>query len=98
VIARIWHGRVPAEKADAYYHYLERTGLADYAVTPGNRSVSVLRRTENGVTHFLILTVWDSLDSIKAFAGPEYEVARYYLQDDAFLLEREPNVTHYEVL
>jgi heme-degrading monooxygenase HmoA len=98
MIARTWHGRVPAEKADAYYAYLLRTGLAEYAATPGNRGVTVLRRTDGAVTHFLLLTLWESIEAIQAFAGQEYEVARYYPEDDDFLLEREPFVTHYEVL
>jgi heme-degrading monooxygenase HmoA len=98
LIARTWHGRVPAEKADEYYAYLLRTGLAEYASTPGNRGVTVLRRTDNGVTHFLLITVWESIDAIKAFAGEDYERARYFSEDDEYLLEREPFVTHYEVL
>ncbi len=98
MIARVWHGRVPTHRADAYYDYLCRTGLADYAGTPGNRGVQVLRRAEGAVTHFLLTTFWDSLDAIRAFAGPDAERARYYPEDDAYLLEREPRVTHYEVL
>jgi heme-degrading monooxygenase HmoA len=89
---------VPTEKADAYYEYLQRTGLADYASTPGNQGVFVLRRNEGVVTHFLLLTLWESFDAIKAFAGPEYERAQYYPEDDDYLLEREPLVMHYEVL
>ena len=98
MIARTWHGRVPSAKADDYYAYLLRTGLPDYAATPGNRGVTVLRRTEGTVTHFLLLTFWESLEAIQAFAGREYERARYYPADDEFLLEREPLVTHYDVL
>jgi heme-degrading monooxygenase HmoA len=98
MIARTWHGRVPAAEADAYHAYLLRTGLGDYASTPGNRGVQVLRRTEGEITHFLLITLWDSLDVIRAFAGPDYERARYYPEDDDYLLEREPFVTHYEVL
>ena len=95
MIARAWHGRVPAAKADAYYAYLLATGLADYQRTPGNRGVWVFRRTEGDVTHFLLTTLWDSYDAIRAFAGADYERARYYPEDDDFLLEREPLVVHY---
>jgi heme-degrading monooxygenase HmoA len=98
MIARAWHGRVPAGKADAYYEYLLATGLADYRKTPGNRGVWVFRRTEGEVTHFLLTTLWDSYDAIRAFAGADYESARYYPEDDDYLLEREPFVMHYEVL
>jgi len=98
MIARAWHGRVPASKSEEYYSYLLRTGLADYQSTPGNRGVWVFRRTEGGVTEFLLTTLWDSYDAIRAFAGDDYERARYYPEDDDFLLEREELVTHYEVL
>ncbi len=98
MIARTWHGRVPASRADAYHEYLLRTGLSDYAATPGNRGVYVLRRVEGDVAHFLLLTLWESWEAIRRFAGHELERARYYPEDDDFLLEREPFVTHYEVL
>jgi hypothetical protein len=49
------------------------------------------------VAHFLLLTLWDSRDAIRAFAGDDMDCARYYPEDAAFLLELEPTVTHYEV-
>jgi heme-degrading monooxygenase HmoA len=98
MIARSWHGRVPSSRSDAYYAYLLRTGIANYQATPGNRGVHVLRRTEDGITHFLLITFWDSFDAIKTFAGEDYERARYFPEDDEYLLEREPSVIHYEVL
>lgn len=98
MIARQWHGRVPAERADEYYEYLLRTGLPDYRRTPGNHGVYVFRRQEGGVAHFLLTTLWDSLESIRAFAGADIERARYYPEDNDFLLELEPTVTHFQVL
>jgi heme-degrading monooxygenase HmoA len=98
MIARQWHGRVPAERADEYYEYLLRTGLPDYRRTPGNHGVYVFRRQEGGVAHFLLTTLWDSLESIRAFAGADIERARYYPEDTDFLLELEPTVTHFQVL
>jgi heme-degrading monooxygenase HmoA len=98
MIARLWHGVVPREKADAYHAYLLRTGVPDYRVTPGNQGVYVLRRLEGNQAHFLLVSLWDSLDAIRAFAGAETDRARYYPEDDAYLVAREPTVTHYEVL
>jgi DNA primase len=46
MIARIWRGITLAEKADAYIARLNETGLRDYANTPGNRGVTVLRRVQ----------------------------------------------------
>ena len=98
VIARIWHGRVPAALEETYHAYLLKTGVADYRATPGNRGVYVMRRVKEQVAHFELLTFWNSVEAIKAFAGDDYERARYYPEDDEFLLEREPHVTHLEVL
>ncbi len=85
MIARLWHGAVPAAKADEYMRYLERTGLPDYRATPGNRGVYVLRRAEEGVAHFLLVSLWESREAIRAFAGDDMERARYYPEDGARL-------------
>lgn len=98
MIARIWRGRTRAAQADTYLAYLEATGLADYTRTPGNRGLRVLRRVEGDVAEFLLITLWDSMDAVRAFAGPEPERAVYYPEDDEYLLEKDPTVSHYEVL
>lgn len=98
MIARLWRGVVPADKADAYLAYLERTGLADYRATPGNRGVQVLRRIEGNAAEFLLVTWWESWEAIRRFAGAEPEKARYYPEDAVFLRELEPTVRHFEVV
>jgi heme-degrading monooxygenase HmoA len=72
--------------------------VPDYRATEGNRGVQVLRRDEGGRTHFLLVSLWESWDAIRAFAGDDPERARYYPEDEEFLLELEPRVTHYEVV
>lgn len=98
MIARTWHGIVPQEKAEAYYNYLKDTGLNDYRNTKGNVGVQVLRKHENQHTHFLLITYWESYESIREFAGDDFEKARYYPKDKEFLLDLEPFVNHYEIL
>jgi hypothetical protein len=98
MIARTWHGRVPASKADDYHAYLERTGFADYQATPGYVGIVAERWIEGDVAHFQLTTLWESEAAIRSFAGDDISVARYYQEDDAFLLEREPTVRHAEVL
>lgn len=98
MIARTWRGRVRADRADAYYDYLLKTGLPDYQNTPGNLGLLVQRRVENDTAEFVLTTLWDSIESIKRFAGEQYAFARYYPEDDDYLLERETYVAHAEVL
>ena len=98
MIARFWHGAVPADKAVAYAQYLQATVIPELQSTGGNKGVYVLRNIEDDIAHFVLISLWESLDSIRRFAGNEIERARYYPEDEDFLLELEPTVTHYEVL
>ena len=97
MIARIWHGRVPAEKSDAYWEFTKGRAIPDYKSVSGNRGVYILRRSEGAVAHFLTLTFWDSMDAVRNFAGEDAAKAKYYPEDDNYLLEFEPMVRHYEV-
>jgi heme-degrading monooxygenase HmoA len=96
LITRIWHGTTAAAHAEPYLRYLEASGLADYKNTPGNLGVQVLRRLDGDICHFWTVTRWSSYESIKQFAGPDYEKARYYPEDAQYLLEFEPVVLHCE--
>jgi heme-degrading monooxygenase HmoA len=98
MIARIWRGTVHKADKDIYLAYLQKTGLKEYAETPGNRGVYTLRRIQDGKCEFFLLTLWDSWDAIKTFAGPNYENAVYYSEDDKFLIDRGPKVEHFEIL
>ena len=98
MITRMWHGRVPTIKATAYREFLNERAIPDYQSVAGNISVHILERTEGDITHFITLTFWKDMDSIKAFAGEDAEVAKYYPEDKNFLLEFEPHVIHYEVV
>lgn len=98
MILREWRGRVPHEKADAYIDILRRTGLADYAATPGHQGTWLLLDRDGETTEFTILTLWESREVIRAFAGDDIGKARYYPEDDTYLLEKPERLRHYEVL
>ena len=98
MIARQWIGETRESDADIYSKYLEETGISEIRATDGNRDVWLLRRVHDSKAEFIVLSLWDSFEAIKAFAGLEYEKARYYAEDKRFLLRLDPSVTHYEVL
>ena len=98
MIVRMWHGRVPGERAAAYREFLNRRAVPDYRSVPGNISVHILERREGAVTHFITMTFWESMESLRRFAGEDVEKAKYYPEDAEFLLEYEPNVMHYDVV
>jgi heme-degrading monooxygenase HmoA len=97
MIARTWWGATRAADADAYLDYLNATGLTAYRATPGNRGVLALRRIEGDRAEFLLLTLWDSEDAIRRFAGDDIGRAVFYPEDERFLVARDERVNHYEV-
>ncbi len=97
MIARIWRGEVPAERADEYLDLMRTVALPDYRSTPGNRGAFALRRVRGDRAEFLMLTFWESLESVEAFAGDDPSAAKYYDFDANFLLEMVPTVDHFEV-
>ena len=98
MIARIWRGITLAEKADQYIAYLNETGLRDYGKTPGNRGVTVLRRMQGEHCEIVLISLWESMAAVRAFAGENPERSVYYPEDERYLLEKLPFVEHYELL
>jgi heme-degrading monooxygenase HmoA len=98
MIARIWHGCTRAEHADAYLDYLKETGVAGYRAVAGNLGVRILRRISEDEADFLVLSLWQSMEAVRGFAGDDLEKAVYYPRDRDYLLELEPHVAHYEVV
>jgi heme-degrading monooxygenase HmoA len=96
MITRIWHGRTTAAKSDEYLNLMRTVAIPDYRSIPGNQGACALRRIEGDTAHFLMVTFWESEDAVRAFAGNEISVAKYYDFDKNFLLEMEPTSTHYE--
>ena len=98
MIARMWRGWVRTGLIDEYVDIVERTGMAGYRATAGNHGAQLLTRDlGGGRTELITLSWWSDLDAIRAFAGDNIEVAKYYPEDDAYLLDRETTVAHFEV-
>ncbi|HEX2025484.1 MAG TPA: hypothetical protein VHH92_03720 [Actinomycetota bacterium] len=98
MIARIWRGVTRAEDADAYAEYLDRTGVSEYRSTEGNRGVLVLRADDGDRSEFTLVSLWDGMDAVRAFAGDDPERSVFYPEDDSFLIDRDLTTRHYEVV
>ena len=98
MIVRIWHGRTAPERAEAYAEFLRRRAIPDYRGVAGNQGAAVLRRAGADGAEFLTVSLWSSLEAIRAFHGDDIEAAKYYEEDQDFLVEFEPRVVHYEVI
>jgi len=98
VIMRTWYGKVPTDKADAFEAYLKETGVVDIPGTSGNQSMYAIRRRLGELTEFGVISLWDSEESIRAFAGGDPRRFRYYPRDAEFLVEMPSIADHYEVI
>ena len=99
VILRKWTGRIRTPHEREYVDYIVGTGLEDYGKTPGNLGYEMLLRDlGNGETEVSTISWWESMDSIRAFAGDNPELARYYPEDDKYLLHRPLHVEHHRVI
>jgi heme-degrading monooxygenase HmoA len=100
MIARIWHGVVPATKADAYERYLtdSERGVDDYRRLPGNLGVALHRRAEGDRVHFQLISWWTDRAAIAAYTGTDIDRAQYFAFDLECLIDPETTVTHHEVV
>jgi len=96
-IMRLWHGKVAIGKADEYEKFMITKAAPDYSSVDGLQKLYFQRKNEEATAHFLLITIWDSLEAVKNFAGDNPEIAKYYPEDDDFLLEKEEHVSMYQV-
>ena len=71
MVARIWHGRTAADKAEEYRQYLFEVGVKKIATLPGNRGVQMMVSKTADHGEFLVVSYWDSIEAIKGYAGAE---------------------------
>lgn len=97
MIARTWRGAVRAADAEAYAKYIQATGLAAYAATPGNLGAWLMYRVEGDRAEVQTVSLWESMDAIHGFAGDDVERAVFYPEDDRYLVDRDVTANHWVV-
>jgi hypothetical protein len=98
IILRKWSGRIRTADEQEYLDYVARTGAGDYVNTAGNLGYQILiRALGDGTSEVTTLSWWTDMRAIRAFAGPEPELSRYYPEDDRFLLDHPKFVEHHRV-
>ncbi|HTH99159.1 MAG TPA: antibiotic biosynthesis monooxygenase [Stellaceae bacterium] len=97
MVARLWHGRTPAAKADEYREYLYEAGVKKIAAIPGNRGVQMMMSKTDQQGEFMVISYWDSIEAIKGYAGPNYTQVHDLPRDKEFLIDHEPLVRHFDL-
>lgn len=98
MIARLWKGWTTPENADAYERHLRDDLLPSMKRRiEGYQGGYVLRQEGNEEVEFVVLNLFDSLEAVQAFAGPDYTAAAFEPEARRLLSKVEPIARHYEV-
>jgi len=95
MVARVWHGRTPADKTDEYRQYLFEAGVKKIATLPGNRGVQMMVSNTADQGEFMVISYWNSIDAIKGYAGSDYTKVHDLPRDKDFLIDKESLVRHF---
>ncbi len=98
MILRLWKGQVTPEKAEKYVQHATENVFPELRAIAGHRGAYLLRRAVNGAVEFVVLTLWDSMDAVRKFAGAKPEKAVVAPQAQALLSSFDDFVSHYEVV
>jgi len=97
MIARVWKGWTKSENADAYEALLREVVYPGLKTINGYLGGYILRHDNEHETEFVAVNLFDSLDAVKAFAGPDYDVPVFEPEARRLLSKVEPIAHHYEV-
>ena len=98
MIARVWHGWSKPEDAEGYEAHLKPELLPGLSKVKGFRGSYLLRRAEGDEVEFVTIILWDSLDDVRAIAGPDYEKAVIPEERKKYLKRFDAKAAHYEVV
>ena len=97
MIARHWRGWTKTQNADAYETLLKTQVLPDLAKIAGYRGGYVLREDRTDEVEFVVINLFDSIEAVRAFAGPDYLTAVFEPEARLLLSRIESIAHHYEV-
>ena len=97
MIAREWRCTCPAGRLDDFIPYLHATGIRDAENTPGFAGAEILHRETGGAEEVVLVTFWDSMESIRGFAGDDIGKAVLYPEDHTYGIVSDAIVRHYTV-
>jgi heme-degrading monooxygenase HmoA len=97
MIARIWKARATQEHVREYADYLKSTVVPELSAIHGYQGVTLLQRDQNGAVEVTVITWWESLESIRAFAGEAIETAVVHDSAARMLIDFNRSVEHHQV-
>jgi hypothetical protein len=97
MISRVWRGWTKVENADAYEKLLREVVYPGLQKINGYQGGYIFRQDGTEEAEFVTVNLFDSLESVKAFAGPDYETPVFEPEARHLLSRVEPIARHYDV-
>jgi uncharacterized protein len=97
-VLRLWKGRSTVERASEYVQHATRKVFPALRAIDGHRGAYLLRRIVDDAIEFVVLTLWDSMEAVRRFAGAEPEKAVVEAEARAILTSFDDGVAHYEIV
>lgn len=98
MVARTWYARVTPQNVDAYRtHYVEKN-LPKLRAVKGFIGAQLSTRAADGSVEILVITFWQSLAAIDAFASPDREAAVVPPDMAPLLVSYDNKVRHFEIV
>ena len=95
---RIWHGWTTHDDAGAYIGFVRDDVFPEIEQMEGARGAYLARRDDGSEVEFVALTLWDSLEAVRAFAGEEYERSVVPPRGRELLSRFDERSAHYETV
>lgn len=97
MIARSWNGRTSRADAPRYVAHARTMVFAQLAKIKGYRGALVLTEERSTDVAVRVVTFWESMDAIRAFAGSDPGAAVVEPEAEAALIDYDRRVRHFEV-
>lgn len=97
-ILRMWKGRTSTEKAGDYVRHATGKVFPGLRAIEGYRGEYLLRRAVQGAVEFVVLTLWDSMEAVREFAGAQPAKAVVEPAARDILSDFDDSVTHFEIV
>jgi heme-degrading monooxygenase HmoA len=97
MVSRHWKGIAKREDTDRYVAHLKSDTFPKLASLAGFVRASILRREVASGTEFQVVTIWDSLQAIRAFSGADIEAAVVPPVAEVMMIEFDRRAAHYEI-
>ncbi|WP_167482750.1 antibiotic biosynthesis monooxygenase family protein [Enterovibrio baiacu] len=98
MIAREWKATCPKKHEEGSIGYLYETGVKESSETPGFLGAQIFQREVDESVEITLITYWETLECITAFAGENIDVAKLYPEDAHYELVPDHHVNHYHVV